>query len=134
MRLRLVDSGVAVQNLKFRVKSKKFAKKYTPVEKPYYVRKVFFDGKTYKLSIKSTIWHFRFNRVNRTIFYPHNLYIYTRGLRKKLYIYNVLTKKLQRKVTQKFIEIRKYNTYTVRGLYTTNMVINKRVGRVSEYV
>lgn len=133
-RKRLTNTHILVKNICPTHRIKSITNTDLKIQKPYYSRKLFFDGKTYKLSIKRNIWHFRFNRVNRTILYPHNMNIYTKAMRKKIYIYNVLNKSLQRKINQKFIEIRKYNTYTIRGLYTTNMVINKRVGRISEYV
>lgn len=59
---------------KFIKKNKKFSRKF------------YFDGKSYKLSIKKNIYFFRFNRVNRTILFVNNLNLFTKGLRKK-YIY-----------------------------------------------
>ena len=96
--------------------------------------KFFFDGKSYKLSIKPKVMNFRFNRVNKTILLKNNLNIKSPNLKKKLYIYNLFTKKSISKINFILKNIRKYNTYTIRGLYSTNTIINKRVGRVSEYV
>lgn len=107
---------------KFIKKNKKFSRKF------------YFDGKSYKLSIKKNIYFFRFNRVNRTILFVNNLNLFTKGLRKKIYIYNIYNNKNNKKIQKIIFSIRKYNTYTLRGIYMNINVLNKRTGRVSEYV
>jgi len=102
--------------------------------KKKYVEKVFFQGKSYKLSIKANIYNFRFNRANKTILCSTNLNIKNLGMRKKLYIYNATNITTRKKLNKSLLKIRKYNTHTLRGIYSSSINLNKRVGRISGYM
>lgn len=113
--------------MNIKVLIKKFKKKN-------YTEKFFFQGKSYKLSIKKSAYNFRFNRVNKTIFIHKNLNIVNKKMRKKIYVYNILTKKSCKNLNKSLLQIRKYNTHTLRGIYTSSISLNKRAGRVSGYM
>lgn len=104
--------------------------KITPI-KPLSA-KMYLDGKSYKISKKTTIYNMRFNRANKNICVLLNTNFLNKGGQKKLYINNsFLIKTSLRKLINK---IRGINTYTLRGVWLNSNVIDKRSGRVSEYM
>lgn len=102
--------------------------------KKKYVEKIFFQGKSYKLSIKRNIYNFRFNRANKTILCNTNLNIKNLKMRKKLYVYNSTNDTIRKKLSGVLLKTRKYNTHTLRGIYNSSTNLNKRAGRVSGYM
>jgi phosphorylcholine metabolism protein LicD len=94
----------------------------------------YFNGKSYKLSIKKNCYNFRFNRANKTIFTYKNLNISNKRGLKKLYIFNLLSPYLRKKMVNILFRIRKYNTHTLRGIHTNTTSLNKRQGRISGYM
>lgn len=95
--------------------------------------KFFFDGKSYKLSQKKRVWLYRFNRSNKTVFYGHN-YVYHTLMRKKGYIFPFFQNSEKTRYCGIVNQIRKSNTYTIRGIYTSKNYFYKRQGRISEYI
>lgn len=93
-----------------------------------------FQGKSYKLSIKPGSYNFRFNRSNKNIFVFQNLNIRTKKYSKKLIILNTYKNTIKKKLNGTMFKVRKYNTHTLRGIYTSNVNLNKRVGRISGYM
>lgn len=92
----------------------------------------FFDGKSYKVSMKQSILNLRFNRVNRTVFCGSNISFINKNGIKKIYINN---SRLSRTTLKRIlVQARNVNTYTLRGLWSTSTPITKRAGRVSEYM
>lgn len=96
--------------------------------------KIFFNGKSYKLSVKRKLYNFRFNRSNKTIMITNNVKMVNYRGQKKLYIYNIKCSLLKKKLNEVMFKVRKYNTHTLRGLHTNNTTLNKRVGRISGYM
>lgn len=102
--------------------------------KKNYTTKITFSGKSYKLSIKPNIYNFRFNRSNKNILVFNNIKIKNYRNKKQLYMYNCKDKSIIRKINKSMLSVRKYNTHTLRGIYTTKISLNKRLGRVSGYM
>jgi len=97
--------------------------------------KTYLDGRTYKLNIKNRVWNFRFNRSNIRYFIFKNLKTNLKDYKRKIYIYNAYpTTNIQNKWVRTMWKIRKYDTYTLRGIHTNKTCLGKRQGRVSTYM
>lgn len=94
--------------------------------------KFFLDGKSYKISQKPTVTNMRFNRSNKTIIVGTWLKFKNKGGQKKIYCLNANLSK--NNLQALLAKVRKINTYTLRGLWSTASVVPKRSGRISEYM
>lgn len=94
--------------------------------------KVFFTGKSYKISVKKNILNFRFNKANPNILTGSNLRFINKNGQKKLYFLNAQL--CEKTLKMLIVKVRRANTYTLRGLWADTDVLDKRTGRISEYM
>lgn len=97
----------------------------------YLSQKFKLDGKSYKITNKGVVVNMRFNRSNKTLLVLNNTLFKNKNGQKKIYCINGLL--LQTSLKKVLYNIRKVNTYTLRGLWLNGYTIQKRVGRVSGY-
>lgn len=98
----------------------------------YLSNKFRLDGKSYKVTNKGVVVNMRFNKSNKTLLVLHNIKFLNKNGQKKIYCLNGTL--LKNKLHWVLYKIRKINTYTLRGLWVNNYTIQKRTGRVSEYM
>jgi len=113
---------------------KKTLLKKTNLKKVFNIAYIKFDGKSYKLNKKKTVFNFRFNKSNVNILHLKNLNITPHKFKKKVYIYPLNNINVFWKTQGQLSLIRDANTYTQRGLLINTSVFFKRTGRVSGYV
>lgn len=80
----------------------------------FYSDKFRFDGKSYKISSKKTIFNMRFNKSNKEILVLRNTQFTNKSGIKKIYCLN--SNLLKTPLWSVIVKIRPANTYTLRGL------------------
>lgn len=94
--------------------------------------KLYLDGKSYKISIKPRVINMRFNRAHRQLLIFKNSIFLNKNGQKRLYCQNAML--WETPIKHLLANIRPANTYTIRGLWSNLNIIDKRTGRISEYM